>query len=163
MSFGKGKDEKDQIPSLTAVPSYSYQGGTFQGSASQPRSDNSSRDAFLGKGTRVVGTLTFSGPVEIDGEVEGEIVAQERITIGESAKIKGKISGTEIVVKGEVHGDIFASRRLSLRKPARVRGNISAALLSVEEGVSFEGKCTMDASLSVLEGRDNRGPALVAV
>ncbi|MFM1846847.1 MAG: hypothetical protein RL417_321 [Pseudomonadota bacterium] len=105
-------------------------------------------DAFLGQGSKVTGTLSFTGPVELDGHVEGEINAKETLTVGKSATINARISGTEILVHGTVNGDIIASRRLALRKPARVTGNISAPSLSVEEGVIFEGKCSMSGAAS---------------
>jgi len=103
-------------------------------------------EAFLGKGSKVVGTLTFTGPVELDGYVEGEVIAQDRLTIGESAVINARISGGEILVKGTVNGYITASKRLSLKRPARVIGNINCTNLSIEEGVIFEGKASMGAA-----------------
>lgn len=102
-------------------------------------------EAYLGKGSKVVGTLTFSGPVELDGHVEGEVAAQDRLTVGESAFVQGKIMGAEVVVRGTVHGDVIASKRLSLKKPAKIIGNISSSSISIEEGVVFEGKCSMGA------------------
>ena len=105
-------------------------------------------DAYLGKGTKVVGTLTFSGTTEIDCQVEGELHSKDMLTISEAAVVNGKIFGAEIVVRGTVNGDIVASKKLSLRRPARVIGNMSAAVLSVEEGVHFEGKCSMTGDAS---------------
>jgi cytoskeletal protein CcmA (bactofilin family) len=101
-------------------------------------------EAFLGKGSKAVGTLSFTGPAEIDGTIEGEIQSKDRLTIGESAVINAKITGAEIIVKGTVNGDIIAHKKLSLRKPARITGNITANNLSIEEGVVFEGKCSMN-------------------
>ena len=103
-------------------------------------------EAFLGKGSKVVGTLTFSGPVDLDGTVEGEVQAKDRLTIGESAVVNAKVTGAEVIVRGTVNGDISASKKLSLRRPAKVTGNISASNLSIEEGVVFEGKCSMAAT-----------------
>lgn len=100
-------------------------------------------DAFLGKGSKAVGTLTFSGPAEIDGEIEGEIHSKDRLSIGESANVKAKILGAEVIIRGTVSGDVAASRSLVLKRPAKVTGNIQAPNLSIEEGVIFEGKCTM--------------------
>jgi cytoskeletal protein CcmA (bactofilin family) len=119
------------------------------------RTTSSSVDAVLGKGTKVVGSLLFSGAVEIDGEVEGEINAKEKMTVGDSAVIKAKISAADLIIKGTVHGDVLASRSLVLKKPAKVYGNISSPTLSIEEGVLFEGKCAMqvkaaDASASAI-------------
>ena len=100
-------------------------------------------DAFLGKGSKVVGTLTFTGPVELDGQVEGEISSQDKLTVGESAVITAKVSGSEIIIRGTVSGDISASKKLILKKPARITGNITTSNLMIEEGVVFEGKCSM--------------------
>jgi cytoskeletal protein CcmA (bactofilin family) len=113
-------------------------------------------EAFLGKGSKVVGTLTFSGPVELDGYVEGEIISQDRLTVGESAVINARITGAEVLVKGTVNGDISASKKLSLRRPARIIGNISTASLSIEEGVIFEGKSSMSAAGNASAGASAR-------
>ena len=142
MSFGKSKDESERITPATSIGPTSLGAGPFSvAGAGQPQ-----LEAFLGKGSKVVGSLNFSGPADLDGFVEGEITARERLTIGEAAVINAKISGAEIVVKGTVNGDIIASKRLSLKKPARVTGNIVASNLSIDEGVIFEGKCSMNAS-----------------
>lgn len=137
MSFGKFRDDKE--PERIMNSSSSSQ------TPSTPTSPSGQQvEAFLGKGSKVVGTLTFSGPVELDGHIEGEISSKEKLTIGESAVINAKISGAEIIVKGTVNGDIVASKKLSLRRPARITGNISSSNLSIEEGVVFEGKCSMN-------------------
>jgi cytoskeletal protein CcmA (bactofilin family) len=140
MSFGRPKDEKemDKTPSSTAT---------------LPGSSGDKVEAFLGKGSKVVGALTFTGPVELDGYVEGEIIAQDRLTVGEAAVIQAKITGSEVIIKGTVNGDIYASKRLSLRRPARVVGNISTSTLSIEEGVIFEGKSSMEAAAKASESR----------
>lgn len=100
-------------------------------------------EALLGAGSKVVGTLTFSGPVQLDGEVEGEVVCKDKLVVGQAAIIKAKIAGVEVLVQGTVTGDIVASKSLALKKPAKVMGNISTQQLSVEEGVVFEGNCSM--------------------
>jgi cytoskeletal protein CcmA (bactofilin family) len=136
MSFGKAKEDSDDKRNVA--------GGlrpTFPTNVS-----SAAADAVLGKGSKVVGALTFTGSVEIDCEVEGEIQSKERLTIGESALVKAKVHGTDVIVRGTVIGDIVATRTLQLKKPARVSGNISAPSLSIEEGVLFEGKCAMAAA-----------------
>lgn len=108
-------------------------------------------DAYLGKGTKVLGTLTFSGSAEIDCQVDGEIHSKDLLTISESAIVNGKIVGGEVIVKGCVNGDIFATKRLSVRKPAKIVGNISCPNISIEEGVVFEGKCSMNLPANATE------------
>ena len=133
MTFGKLKDEKEPEKA---------QGQSF----AVPNVGNEKVEAFLGKGSKMVGQLTFSGPAELDGHIEGEVVAQDRLVIGESAVIQAKVSGADIVIKGTVTGDIYATKRLSIKRPAKVVGNITTACLSIEEGVIFEGKSSMSGA-----------------
>lgn len=133
MSFKKfGRDES---PAVSPITPSNVSGVSHL--------DKSKAEAFLGKGSKVTGALTFSGPVEIAGYVEGEITAQDRIVVGESAEVKARIVGAEVIIQGTVHGDIQASKKLSLKRPAKVFGNISSNNISIEEGVIFEGKCSM--------------------
>ena len=103
--------------------------------------------AFLGKGTKIVGKLTFEGSVRIEGQIEGEITAQDTLTVGESAVVKAKILGTSVVVHGQVTGDISARTRLELRAPSKVVGNITSASLVIHEGAVFEGQCSMGGAV----------------
>jgi len=99
--------------------------------------------AFLGKGTKIVGKLNFEGSVRIEGQIEGEIAAQDTLTIGESAVVKAKVTGTSVIVHGQVTGDIQARTRLELRAPSKVVGNINSGSLVIHEGAVFEGQCSM--------------------
>jgi cytoskeletal protein CcmA (bactofilin family) len=137
MSFVKLREDAKENDKTTAQQSSLH---------SVASNSNGKPDVFLGKGTKVVGTLIFSGTTEIDCQIEGEINSKENLIISESAVVNGKIVGGEVTVRGTVNGDIVASKRLSLRRPARVIGNISAANLSIEEGVTFEGKCAMSST-----------------
>ncbi|MEZ4753727.1 MAG: polymer-forming cytoskeletal protein [Bdellovibrionota bacterium] len=127
MSFGKAKESNETPTKVTPIPTVA----------------NSSLEAFLGKGSKVNGKISFDGPASIDGNVEGEIEAKNKLTIGEAANIKATVRGAEIIIRGTVQGDVIASTKLSLQKPARVSGNISGPAISIEEGVVFEGNCKM--------------------
>lgn len=106
--------------------------------------------AFLGRGTRVSGKIAFEGAARIEGQVEGEVVASDSLLIGESAVLNAQISGGTIVIHGKVTGDITAAKRLEIRAPGRVYGNVTTPSLVIEEGVVFEGHCSMGAA-------ENRG------
>jgi len=164
MSFGKSKDDKEPSTGIpSGIPS-GIGGITPIGQGRMDSRPDGRPEAFLGKGCKIVGTLTFAGPVEVEGNVEGEIIAQDRLIVGESAVIKGKITGGEIVIKGEIQGDIVATKRLNLKRPARIIGNITAAVLSIDEGVVFEGKCQMNIGASSAGTGKNEGRgALVAL
>src|SRR5437867_3331207 len=98
-----GKDDRMQRPE-DARP---FVVGVPTPSNDAPKSEASAH-AHLGKGSRVEGKLTFEGTVQIDGQVEGEIEAQDSVIIGETAVINAHISAGTIVVKGKVNGDLVA-------------------------------------------------------
>ncbi|HUY20016.1 MAG TPA: polymer-forming cytoskeletal protein [Candidatus Binataceae bacterium] len=108
--------------------------------------------AYLDRGSRISGKLTFDGAARIDGQVDGEITAKESLVIGETAVITAQINATAVVVAGKVSGDISATQRLEIRPSARVVGNLASPLLVIHEGATFEGHCTMQ----VESGRDDR-------
>jgi cytoskeletal protein CcmA (bactofilin family) len=116
----------------------------------------SGSNAFLGKGSRVVGKLTFEGPVRIEGQIEGEITAQEALTIGESAVVNAQIVGNSVVIQGRVTGDVTARKRLEIRAPGKLFGNITSPSLVIQEGVVFEGQCNMGAADSQRAEKDRK-------
>jgi cytoskeletal protein CcmA (bactofilin family) len=105
--------------------------------------DGSAASGYLGKGSRVVGSLSFEGPARIEGAVEGEITAQDLVTIGETAVVNAKILGNTVVIQGRVTGDVTARKRLEIRAPGHLVGNITTPNLVIHDGVVFEGQCTM--------------------
>jgi cytoskeletal protein CcmA (bactofilin family) len=112
--------------------------------------------AFLGKGSRVTGKLVFEGTVRIEGQVEGEISAQDTLVIGESAVVNAQVTGTSVVVHGRVTGDITARKRLEIRAPGKLFGNINTPSLVIHEGVIFEGQCVMGGTEAQRVDKDRK-------
>lgn len=100
-------------------------------------------NAYLGRGSRVSGKLNFDGAVRVDGQVEGEISAQDTLIVGERAVVTAQINGNTIIIKGKVTGDINAKKRVEIRAPGKLYGNIVTPSLVIHEGVVFEGHCSM--------------------
>jgi cytoskeletal protein CcmA (bactofilin family) len=108
--------------------------------------------AYLDAGSKISGKLSFDGPIRIDGQVDGEIVGKDSITIGESAVVTAQIKAASIVVAGKVSGDITAIQRIEIRPSAKVMGNLTSPVLVVHEGALFEGHCSMQPEAA----RDNK-------
>lgn len=105
--------------------------------------DGVQANTYMGKGSQVAGKLTFEGTVRIDGQVDGEIAAQESVLIGESAVVKATVTADSVVITGKVTGDITARRRVEIRAPGKLYGNITTPSLVIHDGVVFEGHCSM--------------------
>jgi len=118
--------------------------------------EGSGTSAFLGKGSRVTGKLVFEGTVRIEGQVEGEITAQDTLIVGESAVVNAQINGTSVVVHGRVTGDITARKRLEIKAPGKVFGNINTPSLVIHEGVIFEGQCVMGGAETQRADKDRK-------
>src|SRR5271154_2368381 len=99
--------------------------------------------AYLDRGSKISGKISFEGPARIDGEVDGEINAKDSLVVGESAVVTAHIKAASVSVAGKVSGDIVATQRIEIRPSAKVSGNITAPVLSIQEGALFEGHCSM--------------------
>jgi cytoskeletal protein CcmA (bactofilin family) len=98
---------------------------------------------YLDSRTKINGQLSFEGPAQIDGQIDGEIVAQSTLVIGHDALVKAKIKAASVVVAGTVSGEISASERIELQPSAKMSGSLAAPKIAVHEDAVFEGNCTM--------------------
>jgi len=99
--------------------------------------------AFLGEGTDFKGVLTFEGTVRIDGKMEGEIHTKDTLIVGESAVVSAEINVNTIAISGVVRGNITATGKIEIQRPGKLFGNVKTPSLRIEEGVIFEGSCSM--------------------
>jgi cytoskeletal protein CcmA (bactofilin family) len=108
-----------------------------------PAAGKDNLNAFLGDGTSFKGTLTFEGTVRIDGRLEGEIFTKDTLVVGEGAQVSATIHAGTVVISGTIHGNITAERKIEIHASGRLYGNICTPSLVIEEGVIFEGSCSM--------------------
>src|SRR5947208_16964602 len=87
--------------------------------------------AYLGPGTKINGKLQFDGQATIDGEVEGEIVAQAHVTVGQQATVKGKISAASILAQAKVMADVVAEKKLAVQPPGSVIRDLTTQTLVI--------------------------------
>ena len=104
--------------------------------------------AFLGKDTEFNGRLVFSGAIRIDGKFKGEILTDGTLIIGETASLEAEIRASHVIISGDVKGDMVAKNKIEIHPPARVHGNIQAPILTIADGVLFEGNCHMNKNNS---------------
>lgn len=98
---------------------------------------------FLGGDSTIEGVLTFSGQARLDGAFKGEIKGTGTLLIGPAAKVEADIEAASVIISGEIIGEVNASERIELRAPGQLKGNINAPLVVMDEGVLFEGHCSM--------------------
>jgi cytoskeletal protein CcmA (bactofilin family) len=114
--------------------------------AAEPRSEML---ATIGRGSRISGKLQFDGNARIEGTVEGEVTAAETLQIGERASVNAQMTAGVIVIRGAVTGDVHARKRVEIRAPGMLHGNVTTPSLVVDEGVVFEGYCSVGGEAAV--------------
>lgn len=92
---------------------------------------------------RVIGTIASDGPVEIFGQVEGDVRAGS-LTVGERASVIGQVIAQRVVVRGRIEGKLRA-RDVQLAATGSVQGDIVHATLEIQSGAVFDGHCQRDA------------------
>lgn len=101
-------------------------------------------DTLVGSNTQVNGDLEFSGGCHIDGNVKGNVSADDNsdaaLSISENGMIEGGVTVPYVVLNGIVRGDVVASQRVELGSTARVIGNVYYNLIEMAIGAEINGK-----------------------
>lgn len=116
---------------------------------SKKQSDNintSLINTIIGNNSRVEGILTASESTRIDGVLEGKIMSESSVIVGETGEVVGDITAVEILVAGIVYGNLVARERIEMTSTGRVLGDLITKTLVIDEGASFKGNCTMEVA-----------------
>ncbi|MBC7499419.1 MAG: polymer-forming cytoskeletal protein [Herminiimonas sp.] len=105
-------------------------------------------DSLIGVASRIEGDLHFKGGLRIDGQVNGNIIADasapSMLVISEHAKICGQIRVAHLVVNGEIIGPVYSAELLELQPKARITGDVYYKALEMHGGAVVSGKLTHD-------------------
>jgi len=100
--------------------------------------------SLIAEGSRISGNISFTDGLRIDGEVHGDIRADDAhgslLVVSESAKVTGSISADHIIINGSVHGPVYAQHMLELQPKARIEGDVQYAALEMHQGALITGQ-----------------------
>lgn len=99
--------------------------------------------AFFGEGINFKGVLRFNGTVRIDGYLEGEIITNDTLIVGDKAHIVAELSVGTLISLGKIEGNIVASKKIEIRAKSEIIGNVKTPVIFIDEGATFEGQCEM--------------------
>ena len=100
---------------------------------------------LIGIGTTILGDITSSGDIRVDGTLKGSINTKGKVVIGSTGIVEGNIVCQNADVSGELKAKISVSELLALKSTAKLDGDIVANKLAIEPGASFSGSCSMGA------------------
>lgn len=93
--------------------------------------------SLIGEGTVVQGTLRFSDGLRIDGEVQGDVVANANDTsilvISEKARVTGTVKAGHVIINGTVIGPVESNHLLELQPKALIQGDVRYESLEMQD------------------------------
>lgn len=104
---------------------------------------NAAAETVVGPSVKIQGDLNSEGNIRIEGAVAGKVQTTQSVHVGEAAKIAADVLAGNAIIAGEIHGNVKVTGNLILQPTARIAGDISCAILRVEDGAQFSGKCSM--------------------
>jgi len=98
---------------------------------------------LISKSTEIFGDLNFSGALEVEGKIKGNIYANPdapaEIRIRENGFVQGEIKVPSVIINGMVEGDVYSSEHIELAAKARVVGNVYYNLIEMVMGSEVNG------------------------
>ena len=101
-------------------------------------------NSIIGEGASFSGEFKLKGILRIDGSFRGLIDTDGKVLIGQTGRVDTDIKARIVVCGGEMYGNIYATERVILLSTSKVTGDIVTPKLLIEEGVVFQGKCTVN-------------------
>lgn len=132
---------------------------------------------LVSRDTVIAGDIRFSGNLDVEGLVQGNIIAdpgkEALVRVVDKGRVEGEIRVPCVIISGTVEGDVHSSKHLELAARGRVQGNVYYTLLEMAAGSEVNGKLThlddsapdagegggeaVDPSVEVTEAAGTRG------
>ncbi len=100
--------------------------------------------SLVGEGTVVNGDVRFLEGLRIDGQVNGDVVAEGEgrsiLVISDNALVQGRVFASHVIINGQVRGPLHCTDLLELQPKARVVGDVRYELLEMHPGAQVEGE-----------------------
>jgi cytoskeletal protein CcmA (bactofilin family) len=100
--------------------------------------------SLIAEGSRITGDISFADGLRVDGDVSGNIRANDDVAsilvISESAKVIGEVVADHIIINGSVKGPVHARLMLELQPKARIEGDVQYAALEMHQGALIAGQ-----------------------
>ena len=120
-----------------------------------PRSEETT---IISRGVKIEGKITSDGNIRVDGDIKGDIISQNNVTVGESGQVNGQINANVITIGGKVIGTVSAKEKLALEAKGNLKGDIFTKTLVVEAGAKFDGNSKMGDSRNFPDTKETNKP-----
>ncbi len=101
--------------------------------------------SLLGKDTKLVGDICFSGTLRIEGKVYGSVKGDGQSTanlmLNHQARVQGPVRVDNIKIGGFLNGNVHASQRVEVLPSGCLDGNVYTTDFVIQKGGQFKGTC----------------------
>lgn len=99
----------------------------------------------IGEGTVIGGDITTAASVRVDGIVNGSVISDAVIVVGNTGKVTGQLKGTDVSIAGEVLGNVDVTGKVEIVAKGKLYGDVNTSSINIEDTAIFQGKCNMIA------------------
>ena len=99
--------------------------------------------SILAQGCKFKGEVDVQGTFRVEGEFDGVIKNPETLVVGKTGVVKASVQVKNAIIGGRIFGNIIAENKIELQSGSHVEGDIKTRRLVIDEGVFFEGNCSM--------------------
>lgn len=105
---------------------------------------NGDNTTLIARGTEITGQINFSGCLEVEGVVRGNIVAEpgcevSQVRIQNSGEIYGDVCAPVVIINSSVEGNVYSSKRVELAANAVVCGDVHYQIIEMVKGAQVNG------------------------
>jgi cytoskeletal protein CcmA (bactofilin family) len=146
--FSSNRDSKETTPNVsTYVPPVTTPSAPAPSAQASHHHSSNSALTTISEGTTLEGQIKIEGDIKIEGSVKGTVTSKGRVIISSTGKVDGDIICQNAEIAGHVLGKLKIADILFLKGAAQIDGDINTGKLVIENGVKFNGNCTMGAPL----------------
>lgn len=103
----------------------------------------SNNHTLISRATKVVGDLHFTGELQLEGKVTGNIIAEDekdaKLVIAETGIVEGEVRAPVVIVNGKVVGNVYSTKHLELAAKGNVTGTIHYHSIEMVKGAQVNG------------------------
>ncbi|MEM7583534.1 MAG: polymer-forming cytoskeletal protein [Acidobacteriota bacterium] len=115
---------------------------------SKPAKTQQSESTHIAKGSKVVGKISGTADLVIDGLVDGEVELESRVVIGPEGRVEGKVLARSVEVGGHVLGNVRGLERVEVLASGSLEGDVLSPRVVIAEGAFFKGKVEMTENVA---------------
>ncbi|MBL4827993.1 MAG: polymer-forming cytoskeletal protein [Spongiibacteraceae bacterium] len=106
---------------------------------------------LISKDSEIIGDIKFTGDLEIQGLIRGNIIAKvdkgATVRVVEGGRVEGDIHSPKVIVNGQVHGDVHSADHVELAAKANIEGNVHYNLIEMVKGAQVNGSLVYAGSV----------------